>query len=53
VFGVVAAAEVHPQPQLLMFGKVRKSVFSSWDPLCNCGVPQVSKKQPGAASCKE
>jgi hypothetical protein len=33
VFGVVAAGEVHPHPQLLMFGKVRKSVFSLWNPL--------------------
>jgi len=33
LFGVVAAGEVHPQPQLLLFGKAGKAFFDWWDPL--------------------
>jgi hypothetical protein len=33
VFVIVVAGEVHPQPQLLVFGKIRRAIFLSWDPL--------------------
>jgi hypothetical protein len=51
VFVIVAAGEVHSQPQLLVFGKIKTRSFFSWDPLYNCGVPQVFEKQHFAASC--
>jgi len=33
VFVVVVAGEVHPQSQLLVFGKIKRAIFLSWDPL--------------------
>jgi len=41
----VAAGEVHPQPQLLLFGKAGKAHFYWWDPLPTVAQPPVCKKQ--------
>jgi len=45
LFGIVAAGEVHPQPQLLLFGKAGKAHFYWWDPLPTVAQPPVCKKQ--------
>jgi len=43
VFVIVVASEIHPQPQLLVFGKIKTTVFFM-GPTYNCGVPQVFEK---------
>jgi len=53
LFGVVAAGEVHPQPQLLLFGKAGKAFFDWWDPLPIVEQQPVCKKQLLAAYCAE
>jgi len=49
VFVIVAAGEVHPQPQLLVFSKIKTTIFFM-GPIYNCGVPHVFEKQHFAAS---
>jgi hypothetical protein len=49
MFVIVAAGEVHPQLQLLVFNKIKTTVFFM-GPTYNCGVPQVFEKQYFAAS---
>jgi len=45
LFGIVVAGEVHPQPQLLLFGKAGKTHFYWWDPLPTVAQPPICKKQ--------
>ena len=45
MFVIVVAGEVYPQPQLLVFGKIKRAVFFVMEPIDNCGVPQVFEKQ--------
>jgi hypothetical protein len=33
VFVIVVTGEVHPQAQLLIFGKIKRAIFLLWDPL--------------------
>jgi len=37
LFGIVVAGEVHPQPQLLLFGKAGNAHFLLVGPTTNCG----------------
>jgi hypothetical protein len=43
VFDIVAAGEVHPQPQFLMFGNVLITIFLWWVPSFPVVQPQVTR----------
>jgi hypothetical protein len=50
VLVIVVAGEVYPQPQLLVFGKIKIAVFFFMGLTYNCGVAQVFEKQHFVAS---
>jgi hypothetical protein len=52
-FGIVAASEVHPQPQILLFGNAPTVILHWWVPPLTVAQPQVYKKQLVTASCDE
>jgi hypothetical protein len=49
VFGIVAAGEVHPQPQFLMFDNVFTLIFLMVGTIISCGATTCYKKQLFAA----
>ena len=50
MFVIVVAGEVHLQPQLLVFGKIKRAVFFVMEPTDNCDVPQVFEMQQNSGA---
>ena len=43
LFGIVAAGEVHPQPQFFPFGNIPTTIFQWWVPSLTVVQPQVTR----------
>jgi hypothetical protein len=53
LFGIVAAGEVYPQPQILLFGNASEAIYVLVGLTSTVVVPHVYKKQLLTASCAE